>query len=304
MRDAGLRDQHPAEMQVGILVLVSLLILAGGVLWVSGVGFGGGVPLYVEAPSAASATEGDAVMLRGMRVGAIDRIELVPGGVVLSLNVQEAESLAADSRVVIRGGAFLGAATVELVPGSAQATLQAGDTLQAEVPRGLQDMAGALGEDAQDVMQRTAALLSDTTVRSVQRASGNAAATMEELRALVESERESIANLVVNLERVSSRLRQGAEGPEVERTVAALDSMTAEMKVASRNLNTSSEHLSSVLAKVDRGDGSLGKLINDDRLYEEATAALSNLQQASEEVAALTADIRRNPKRYLSVSIF
>lgn len=304
MRDAGLRDRHPAEMQVGILVLVSLLILAGGVLWVSGVGFGGGAPLYAEASTAGGATEGDAVMLRGVRVGAIDRIELVPGGVVLSLNVREAESLPADSRVVIHGGAFLGAATVELLPGSEQATLQAGDTVRAEVPRGLQEMAGALGEDAQDVMQRTAALLSDTTVRSVQRASGDAAATMEELRALVESERESVADLVQNMERVSARLRQSAEGPEMERTVAALDSMTAEMKVASRNLNTSSEHLSSVLAKVDRGDGSLGKLVNDNRLYEEATAALSNLQRASEEVAALTADIRRNPKRYLSVSIF
>lgn len=304
MRDAGLRDRHPAELQVGILVLVSLLILAGGVLWVSGVGFGGGEPLYAEASTAGGATEGDAVMLRGVRVGAIDRIELVPGGVVLSLNVREAESLPADSRVVIHGGAFLGAATVELLPGSAQETLRAGDTLRADVPAGLQAMAGNLGSDAREVLERTAALLSDTTVRSVQRASGDAAATMEELRGLVESERESMADLVQNLERVSARLRQSAEGPEMERTVAALDSMTAEMKVASRNLNTSSEHLTSVLAKVDRGDGSLGKLVNDNRLYEEATAALSNLQRASEEVAALTADIRRNPKRYLSVSIF
>lgn len=304
MRDAGLRDRHPAEMQVGILVLVSLLILAGGVLWVSGAGFGGGIRLYAVAPNAAAASEGDAVTLRGVQVGTIEGIQLVPDGVVLSLNVREAESLPADTRVVIHGGGFLGTATVEMVPGSARAPVRAGDTLRAEAPPGIRDMAGSLGNDAREVMERTAALLSDTTVHSVRRASGDAAATMEELRILVERERESVAHLVEDLERVSSRLRESTDGREMERTVAALDSMTAEMKVASRNLNASSQHLSSVLAKVDRGEGSLGKLVNDDRLYEEATAALSNLQRASEEVAALTADIRRNPKRYLSVSIF
>jgi phospholipid/cholesterol/gamma-HCH transport system substrate-binding protein len=53
----------------------------------------------------------------------------------------------------------------------------------------------------------------------------------------------------------------------------------------------------SVLSKMNRGQGTLGLLLNDPSLYHRADSLLVELR-------ALSADIRANPKRYLSVRVF
>ena len=69
----------------------------------------------------------------------------------------------------------------------------------------------------------------------------------------------------------------------LERLTSRLDSLRATLQ--------------SVSGKVDRGDGSLGKLVNDPKLYDEAKATVTELK-------ALIADIKANPKKYVNVRVF
>ena len=55
--------------------------------------------------------------------------------------------------------------------------------------------------------------------------------------------------------------------------------------------------LNGILAKIEEGEGSLGKLHKDDALY-------NNLAEASRELDLLLQDFRLNPKRYVNVSVF
>ena len=64
------------------------------------------------------------------------------------------------------------------------------------------------------------------------------------------------------------------------------------------------DHLSATLAELDTtinqinsGDGTLGKLLSDDRLYDSLVTASSNL-------AALLEDVKANPGRYVHISVF
>ena len=52
-----------------------------------------------------------------------------------------------------------------------------------------------------------------------------------------------------------------------------------------------------MLAKIESGEGTLGKLVNNDELYK-------NLTEASKELDLLLQDFRLNPKRYVNVSVF
>jgi phospholipid/cholesterol/gamma-HCH transport system substrate-binding protein len=52
-----------------------------------------------------------------------------------------------------------------------------------------------------------------------------------------------------------------------------------------------------VFRKIEKGEGSLGKLVNDESLYKEMKTTL-------EETRALVADIKQHPKRYLKFSLF
>jgi len=63
------------------------------------------------------------------------------------------------------------------------------------------------------------------------------------------------------------------------------------------NLNTMTERLGSVLAKVDSGQGTMGAFVNDDRVYE-------NLQDLMARMENLLLDMEKNPKKYFKVSVF
>ena len=62
-----------------------------------------------------------------------------------------------------------------------------------------------------------------------------------------------------------------------------------------------------ITTRLADGEGTLGKMLTDDELYDGLTETLANLQAASEEIALLTKDIRDRPDRYLKdikVSVF
>jgi phospholipid/cholesterol/gamma-HCH transport system substrate-binding protein len=61
-------------------------------------------------------------------------------------------------------------------------------------------------------------------------------------------------------------------------------------------LNSMTERFEKVAAKLNEGEGSASKLLNDKQLYE-------NLNQASTELRNLLADIRKDPRKYLSVRV-
>lgn len=307
MRDAGVRDRHRAELQVGALVIVSLLVLFGGVLWISGVSLvGDETRIYARAEDAAQVKTGDVVLYRGVRMGSVSGVRIEDGSVLLtmSLNADQADGLPADSRAVLQPGGFLGTQQVRIVAGEASAPLRPGDTISARPAPELSQVASSLSSEASGVLSRTRRLLSESTVESVERSTEDFAGAMDRIHELVREEQGSLQRLISHLDSVTARLEAASEGPRLERTVASLDTLTARLKTTSSELEESSTSLSSILEKMDRGEGTLGKLVNDDRLYERARDAVVNLQRASEELASLTADIRRRPGRYLKVSLF
>lgn len=301
MRDPGLRSEHEAELQVGLLVLGGIVALLAGVAWVAGLDVGGDrYGFHVLAPRASQVSQGSRVYLHGVDVGSVQGVRLAgDGGVVLDLQVNGRVELPADSRAVIKPSGFLGTQMVELVPGGAEATVARGDTIAGGTGRDLQSLASDLGTEAEDVLTRAARLLSDSTIRAVQSGAGDLAGTLEETRTMVRAERETVGRLLEELRATASNLDRATSGPALARTVARMDSLTAELSEASEGLTSSSRSLSSILEKADAGEGSLGKLVNDDRLYEKMTAAAENLQRASEEIALLSKDLRQNPSKYL-----
>ena len=63
------------------------------------------------------------------------------------------------------------------------------------------------------------------------------------------------------------------------------------------NLASSTSHMDSILMKIDRGDGSAGALVNDQQLYEEVRDLVVRIN-------SLIADIEKNPRKYFKFSVF
>lgn len=308
MRDPGLRDQHRLELQVGALLIVAFVGLVAGILWISGGRIGGDdLTLFVVADDAASVAEGSAVILRGVPVGEVKEVRLVEDGVVIRIEATPEGQLPSDSYASLETAGFLGQMVVGLQPGSAADNLASGDTISATVQPGLTGLADQLGDQAGDVLERTQRLLSDDLITSVESGAGAFAGTMGELEAMLERQSHTLEQLIESLSGMSTQLSAATDGPELERTVANIDSLAARLSTASEQFGASSESLASILEKIDSGEGSMGKLVNDPVLHDRMAAALENMQTATEEIALLTKDIREQPQRYLAglkVSVF
>ncbi len=309
MRDPGLRDQLRTEILVGAMLVFAIIALILGIFWISGAQ--PGTPklrVFAMAPEAGALSDGTRITLLGVDVGSVKSVELRPDGVVLELEITYSGSLPADTKAEERTAGFLGMAALALVPGESTTVLSEGDTIYAAggAP-GLQDLVGDLGGEASEVMAQIQKLLNDSTVANAQSGIGSFAGGMEELESLLARESRSIEKLIQSLSATSAKLAQVTSGPELERTLAHVDSLTARLADASSDLDETSRALASILGKIDRGEGSLGRMVNDTTLYVSLNATLRNLEAASEEIALLTRDVRERPEHYtegLKFSVF
>ena len=301
MRDPGLRNQYKIELQVGVLLVVSFFALILGVAWISGRQAGGErMTIYAVAPEAAAVTQGTPVTLLGVEVGSVRRIELRTDHVGMEIAVAVEGRLPRDTRGEIKTSGFLGANVVALIPGVSTDPLASGDTITASPAPGLNELAGTLGDQAGQVLEQTRQLLSDSMISDVHAAAGSLASGMEDVQVLLDREAAALEQLIEALNQAAQELATTASSPEVDRTLANIDTLATRLAAASEDLDSGSQSLASILRKVDEGDGTLGKMVNDGELYDRLTAATENIQVASEEIALLTRDVRADPERYLN----
>jgi phospholipid/cholesterol/gamma-HCH transport system substrate-binding protein len=300
MRDPGLRDQYKAELQVGTLLIVSFFAFVFGVAWISGRQPGGDrLVIQALAPEAAAVTQGTPITLLGVEVGSVRQVLLRQDHVAMELVVSFQGQLPRDTRAEIKTSGFLGANVLALIPGASTEILASGDTITAIPAPGLNELAGTLGDQAGRVLEQTHRLLSDSLILDVHAAAGSLAAGMEDVQVLLDRQAEALGELIEALNQAAQELSSAASSPELDRTLANIDTLTARLAAAGDDLDSGSQSLASILRKVDEGDGTLGKMVNDGDLYDRLTAATENIQVASEEIALLTRDVRADPDKYL-----
>jgi len=307
VRDPGLRDRG-AEVQVGILVLVSLIALVLGLFWISDFRVGGStLQVHGVGADAGQITPASPIFLRGVEVGRVDEVVLEPTRVVLSMSFFTDIDLPADTRGVIKPAGFLGAQMLELLPGAATAALTSGDTIVLGRSSDLMSLASSLGDETGILLERVQGVLSDEMIENLNASSRAFTSAMLELEDLMASEREAVHALLGNLDAATVELADLASSPELDRSLANLDTLSTRLASASASFDSTSSALATITTRLAEGEGTLGKMLTDEELYDGLTETLANLQAASEEVAILMKDIRDRPDRYLKdikVSVF
>lgn len=307
MRDPGLRDHGP-EIRVGILVLVAAAALVVGLFWISNTRIGGtALRLVGVADDAGQITPDSPVFLRGVEVGAVEGVRLGAGRALLDIVLFVDLDLPSDTRGMIRPAGFLGTQMLEIVTGAAGGSLVTGDTIAVGRASDLMSLAGTLGDESTVLLERVEAILSERMVENLTASSRAFTGAMTELEELMRTERDAIGRLLSNLDSTSARLAELAGSAELDRALASLDTLTSRLAGASASFDSTSSALATITTRLAEGEGSLGKMMADDELYEGLTATLENLRAASEEVAILMKDVRERPDRYLrdiKISVF
>jgi phospholipid/cholesterol/gamma-HCH transport system substrate-binding protein len=286
---------------LGVLTILAAIIFYVGFYYLLGNPiFKGGMDVIVKLDNGAGLKRGDRVVLQGVEVGSVKGVGLEgPSRVIVTVRLNDRFDLPADTKARITGDVF-GAHSIELVPGDAVVMLEKGDTIGGLRERALTEMAGDIGSRVSGVLSRADSLLSQQTVSDLRETAAILPGSAVELRAaLTELRGAATALRRTTLEVESAKTGEALRAAllRVDESVRGLAVTAAALERAAAAVEVSAGSLASITRKIDQGQGSLGRMVNDSALYVEFSAA-------AREFRMLAADVRARPSRYINLKIF
>lgn len=281
-----------------VAILVALFSLTDPAL------FRGRYMVYTVVPNAGGLRKGDPVQLRGVNVGRVSRFEIQRTGVTVKMELEGEYKVPKDSKVELTSSGLLGGMTATIEPGESSEILEEGDTIPGATEAGAFDVASTVGQRADTVLARAQMLLSPQNIQNLGASTQELRNMLAQTSAMVAEDRTNLRALTRSLAATAADLEATKPGQQLAQTnariaalTARLDSTAAQLGVAARALATSTNSLQVVLGRMERGEGTLGKLSRDEALY-------SNLNMAAENMNRLAQDIRENPSRYINLKVF
>lgn len=299
-------------MKVGLLVIAGIVAFVAIYSFLQARQGGGQAKEYWALFSDASGLAVRAeVRVAGVQVGEVASIDLQGGKARVHFTVRPDVEVYPNAVVAKRSSSILGDALLELDPGFSQPVEGGGPTEMTEpLPSGrqivnvhegvsMERLFEVLSDVTQDVRRITSSLDQMLTSESgsVQQIVRNVEEMTERLDRLIESSAGDVEIVLENAQVVSENLRRITSGKEddIEEILANAREITREARdalasfrgavdegeggmVASLGrIDRSLEHLESIVQKIDRGEGTLGKLVSDRQLGERVASAVEGV---------------------------
>lgn len=253
-------------------------------------------------------TASNPVMLNGLAIGRVEKIELLQQRnlVCVSLEIDRNVQLGDSSTAILSDGDLLGGKIVVLKVGKLHKLRQEEDTLLSSNEQSITEALKAKALPVLDQLDSTAKELGKVmkslskTTAHVNSAVEDFEATSKSLRGIMEDNRASIKGTSQNIHKITGALASAQK--DVNEVIGKMnrfgDTLTSlELGKTVDNANKSIESLNTMLTRINKGQGTLGKLAVNDSLYNNLKSTSANLDQ-------LFIDMKANPKRYVHFSIF
>jgi len=296
------------EIKTGIIVVAGIVAFIFGLSYLkSSPLFEKNKTFYAVYDNVGGLQPGTQVSINGFNVGNITDIRFKDdsGKLLVTLTVNNDFEFSENSIAELFDTGIIGGKAVQIVPVFDKApTAKSGDTLQSKIKPGITELVqqkltplqlqieGAVSH-ADTLLMNFNQILDDPTKRRLQE-------TITSLNQVVTSFKGSADNLNLLLDNNKMQLDSSLKNvSHITSNFSKLsDSLVnSDLGGTLTEFKTTINKLNAILAKIERGEGSLGKLHQDDALYD-------NLAEASKELDLLLQDFRLNPKRYVNVSVF
>jgi phospholipid/cholesterol/gamma-HCH transport system substrate-binding protein len=302
------RDQ---ALWVGLFLLVAIAVTIILLYTLTDAAmFRGRYIISTSVPDAGGIRKGDPVQMRGVNIGRIMGFEIsAPGDpqgarVTIKLELQGQYKVPKDSKVELRSAGPLGGMIANIVPGQSQQMLGYGDAVAGSAEEPLGSVIQRLTARAEKALDRVDTLMSEAFVKDVHGSGAEMRALLGTLHATTREQRVELRELEASFKRNAQNLEKVTGAPELERAVKRLDTITETGQKMVDSFNRSADSAEKMMARLEAGEGTLGKLSKDDQLYKEMNESVISMRRSATEIAELVADIKKNPKKYLKMSVF
>ena len=309
------------EAKLALTALAAVFILIWGINFLKGSSlFESKSTFYGVYDSVEGLKVSSGVIYRGYQVGQVISIQFTGerfDRVLVKFSVDKGLELPSNTLAMIQSADLMGSKVVALVPGDSHVTAVSGDTLRSQVERGLMEQVsqqmlplkqkaerllgsldsvmlivqGLFNEETKKNLSNSFGSI-DRTLRNLEGASGN-------LDTLIQGESARISSILQDVNSITGNLRNNNE--EISTILGNVSAISDSLRQASLHQTLMSldyilATTDSIMNKINRGEGTIGALLNDNDLY-------YNLNQVSENLNRLLVEFRYNPKRFINLSL-
>jgi phospholipid/cholesterol/gamma-HCH transport system substrate-binding protein len=288
------------EVLVGILITAALAIAIVGSLWLARGGLSKGYPLYAKFPWGAGLKQGQPVLLVGVNVGYVDNVELKQNGTLVTTMriVNDYKVPLGTSARVVANGIF-GDMAIALTPVKPNPqSFKSGDTIPvAPSAPGLSEItakADSVGTSVNALtreMERE--MVAGGGIRDMRQALAGTNRLIAQFTVIAAEQNRQLSATQEAVRRATTAI----DPVKIDSTVTNLRTASANMAELTGDMKATTARIDSILAKVDHGDGTAAKLLNDPGVYNDVRMLLQRID-------SLTADFKANPRKYINLKIF
>jgi len=261
-----------SEARVGLVVLLGVMVLTYMTFTVGGYHFGRetGYRLFALFETVAGLDAKSGIKVAGVEVGKVEAITLQDGQARVTLRIRPEIKLRKGTQAAVRATGLLGEKYVELIPGKEEGYLKDGDNLieserVADLDRLINQFSGVAADIKTVSASLREALGTEEGKQSLKEIVANIRELSRNLSVTVKDNRENFTKAVANIQEASSTLK-------------------TDLPKLLESLNRTSEKLETIATKVERGEGTLGKLIQDEGVYNKLDSALEGLNNITKKV--------------------
>ncbi len=286
-------------MKVGIFAIIVILVLSYMTFKVGSLPFlwEKGYKLYVVFDDISGLDEKSRVKIAGVEAGIVDSVRLDNGKAILTLLINPDVKIYRNARAYLRMTGLLGDKYIALSTGTAdEPLLKSGDTITYSVPAANIDMlANQLSSAASYISDLTASIntvFGETQKNEIKESIHNLTILTRNLREISTDNRAPLNRIIVQIDEFTKAL--GSKGPglldNLDRIVsnisdkgpglmdnlslasnelrAVLEENRGTLKEGVENFRSVSRSIGNIARGIERGEGTMGKLVTDKKLYD------------------------------------
>lgn len=248
------------------------------------------------------------VLLKGIKIGTVVAvtIEDVHGNVNVTVEVKRKYKIPSDSKAMISNKSVLGGKAIFILIGDDSEILTDGGSLTGTIDNNMTEQIDEVKTKMFNAVDRLSEtleginkLLDSTNILNLSSIIANINDVSGNVNDILVNEKQKISSVVSNLDSVTRDLKNIT--PQLNNVVANIstvtDSLSTSLPLFVNNANVTISEINETIKAINDRKGSLGKLVYDPMLYD-------NLSEASDNLSILLSDLKQNPKRYVSFSLF
>lgn len=296
------------EIKAALFVLLGVFLFLIGFNFLNGTSlFKSEKNLYAIYDQVEGLQSGTTVTVNGLSVGKVSSIDFLPNSnrILVKFTVRNDLNFSKNSIAEIYESGLIGGKSIAIIPVlDRNRMLVSGDTLVSRTKPGLTDVVGSeiapLQKKLEQILINVDTLVSslntvldDKAQQGLNKALSEVSVTVSNLNSISNSLSKILVSQESNINQTINNFSEASANiNQISDSLSKTD-----LKALVSEIENTATTLNSIFKSIDSGEGTLGKLMKDDGLY-------NNLEASTKEVKLLIKDLKEHPKRYVHFSLF